>query len=123
MRTAIMERAIRTKVRFQYNGTISAEDLYDLPLPALNKIYKSLKAEVKDDDDSLLEEKTGAEKLLDLKIAVVKHVFNTLSEEKQARLDAAAIMANNKKIKGIIAQKKDEQLLNLPLSELEKLIV
>ncbi|WP_243033922.1 hypothetical protein [Clostridium sp. AF50-3] len=51
--------AARCKYRFPYRGNISVEDLWDLPVKALDGIFKTLNAEVKQSqEESLLENKS-----------------------------------------------------------------
>lgn len=118
----IFEKASREKVRYHFHGVPSAEDLWDMSLQNLDAIYRNLTAEVKHKEaDSLLATKTKEDDLLDLKIELVKHVFAVKSEEKEARANAAANAAYQKKIVGIIAEKQDEDLRKLPIAELERI--
>lgn len=120
---SIFEKAVRMKVRFNFHGLATVEDLWDLSLQNLDAIYSNLVAEAqKKNQASLLNAKTEADDLLDLKIELVKYVFTVKSAEKQARVEAAMKIAQQKKILGIIADKKDEALRNMPIEELEKLV-
>ena len=42
MNTNIFELATREKYRFPYKGMISVEELWDLDIPELDRVYKSL---------------------------------------------------------------------------------
>ena len=60
----ICEYATRKKLRFSYKGSISTEDLWDLSLEELDRIFKGLNAKVKQSqEESLLEKKEKSEKL------------------------------------------------------------
>ena len=43
----IFEVATRNKYRFPYRGQISVEDMWDLPVTELDKIFKTLNKQVK----------------------------------------------------------------------------
>ena len=119
----MFEKASRMRLRFDFgNGLATTEDLWDMTLPNLDKIYRSLKAAAKkDDDESLLVTKTSADDILDLKIAVVKYIFTVKNDEKLAKATEAENRAHNKQIDMLIAQKQQEQLVGMSIEELEKL--
>ncbi|MBV5347203.1 hypothetical protein JZU46_03160 [bacterium] len=120
---SIFEKASRQKIRFQFHGVATVDDLWDMSLQSLDAIYAGLSAEVQQKNQaSLLNTKTKEDDILDLKIEIVKHIFAVKSAEKQARVEAAMNMARQKKILGIIADKKDEALRSMPIEELEKLV-
>ncbi len=119
---SIFEKAARQKVRFQHNGTITTEDLWDLSLVSLDNIYKNLKAQQNNAVEGLLTVKTKADELLDLKLAVVAHVFSEKMHAKKAKEAAAELAERNKKILGIIADKQDESLRSMSVEDLKKLV-
>jgi len=85
---SIFEKAIRQKVRFNFKGLISCEDLWDLPLGTLDEIYGYLRSSQKaSTEDSLLKKETKEGRILDLKIDLVKHVVATKLQEEA--IDAA----------------------------------
>ena len=58
----IFEKATREKTRFAYKGFLSVEDLWDLPLMDLDRIFKSLNGKLRmTKEDSLLEIKDKAD--------------------------------------------------------------
>jgi hypothetical protein len=118
----MFELASRSKLRFFYRGLISTEDLWDLKPEALDEIYRSTNAELKEmSEDSLLEKKqTGAE-VLELQVAIVKHVFEVKVEEAEAKKDAKERKAKKERILEIIAKKQDEDLESKSLDELKAL--
>ena len=110
-------------MRFPYKGMVQVEDLFDLSLTALDEVYKNLAKQVKkSEEESLLKVATTADEELEIKLAIVKEIFI----EKQAALEAkkaeAEKKAFNQKIAGIIAQKKEAELQNMSVEELEKLL-
>lgn len=117
----IFERAARAKLRFDYRGKISAEDLFDLPLGTLDAIYSELRAVQKSSsEDSLLKKETKEGRILDLRIDLVKHVVTTKLQEDEARKTRASIKIQKEKIASIIAKKQDEGLEGLSVEELQK---
>lgn len=119
----IFEYAVRNKLRFPFRGMISAEDLWDLKVEDLDKVFKALNAQVKlQKEESLLEEKSKEDKVLEIQIEIVKHIVNVKLAEKEAREKAAAIKEQKQKIMSIIASKKDEALQNSSIADLEKML-
>lgn len=117
----IFERAARAKLRFDYRGKISVEDLFDLPLGTLDAIYSDLRAVQKaSSEDSLLKKETKEGRVLDLRIDLVKHVVTTKLQEDEARKTRASIKMQKDKIAGIIAKKKDEGLESMSIDDLQK---
>jgi len=119
----MFEKASRLKLRFNYRGICAVEDLWDLPLTALDAIFKTLNAAMKaQKEESLLETKSQADEILDLQIGIVKHIVEVRLAEQKAKQDEAANAARKQKILGIIADKQDAALQSLPIEELTKLV-
>ncbi len=119
----MFEKASRLKLRFNYRGMASVEDLWDLPLTALDAIFKTLNAAMKaQKEESLLETKSQADEIHDLQIGIVKHIVEVRLAEQKAKQDEAANAARKQKILGIIADKQDAALQSLPIEELTKLV-
>ena len=120
----IFEKAVRTKVRFNYRGFVSVEDLWDLPLTKLDMIYGTLKNILSiTQEESLLKTKTTEAKEVELKLEIIKHIVETRQAENEAKLDRLKTIENNNKIKAIIAKKKDIGLEEKSVEDLEKMIV
>ena len=119
----MFEKATRMKLRWNYKGLCTVEDLWDLSLTALDSIYKNLNKTLKDKNEgSLLDTRTDVDRRLDLGIEIVKHVFVTKQEEAQKRKDAIDKKEKKNKIMGIIAQKQDEELIGKSVDDLNKLL-
>jgi hypothetical protein len=119
----MFEKATRQKVRFNYKGLCTVEDLWDLSLQALDKIYRDLNSQKKEKDEvSLLNQQTKEEELLTLKLNLVKYVFETLMKEKQEKENEAVRAAKKQKILGIIEEKQEEDLRNKSVDELSELV-
>lgn len=119
----IFEQATRQKIRFNCKGVIGVEDLWDLPLTKLNEIYRELNKKLKDtQEDSLLETKSKADETLELQIALIKHIVAVRLDEKKLSEAAAEKRAQKQKLLGLIAQKKDAELGDKSVEELEKMV-
>jgi len=118
----IFEEATRASLTFEYRGTIGVEDLWDLPLPALDSIYKSLKSIVKQSEEGLLNTRTSKDKELELKIAVVTRVFEVKQEELYEKKVASEKREKKQKLMGVLERKQSQELESLPASEIEKMI-
>lgn len=121
--------ALSKKLRFEYKGQISIEDLFDLSLNELDEIYRKLKKELDEykqySEDSLLnkdEKKDETSEELQLKIDVVTAVFNHLKKQQEELQRKIALQNQRDKILGIIADKQDEELSNKSISELKELL-
>lgn len=119
----IFEYATRNKVRFPFKGMISVEDLWDLPLPNLDSIYKTLNKQVKQsEEESLLNTKSNVDTELEVQIAIVKHIVSVKLAEQEAREKARTKREQKQKIMSIIAAKKDEALQNSSIDDLQKML-
>ena len=124
MSTNMFEIAARNKFRFPFKGMISTEDLWDLSVENLDNVFKTLNSEMKKTkEESLLSTKRKDDEELELKIEIVKHIVTVKQEEKEAREKKFLDRERNQKIMSIIAAKQDEQLHNMSVEELQKLLV
>lgn len=118
----LFEIASKMKVRFNYRGVITTEDLWDLDVRALDYIYKQLMVAKKESEtESLLEEKK-TNPILEVQIEIVKHIFDVKVEERKAAELQAENAAKKQKILAILARKQDAELENKSAEELEELI-
>jgi hypothetical protein len=119
----MFEKAARMKLRFPHKGLCTVEDLWDIPLEALDRIFKDLNIKIKaQKEESLLETRSKEDEILDLKIAIVKHIVEVRLSEQKARKDLAAKSEKKQKLLGIIAEKQDNALRDLSVDELTKLV-
>lgn len=120
----IFEEATRLGLTFEYRGTITIEDLWNLSLVELNSIYKSLsKLSKQNEEEGLLDSRaTKADKELELKIQVVKRVFEVLQAEEIERKQATQKRVKKEKLKEILERKQNQELENKSPEELEALI-
>lgn len=124
MNTNMFELATRYKFRFPFKGMISVEDLWDLSVENLDTVFKCINAEMKKTkEESLLSTKSKDDEVLEMKIKIVKYIVEVKQKEKEEREKMFLNKERNQKIMAIIAAKQDEELQNMSVEELQKLLV
>lgn len=119
----MFEVATRTKMRFPFKGMISVEDLWDLSVQNLDKVFKTLNSQRKEaQEESLLNAKSSEDEVLDTQIAIVKYIFDVKLDEQAARVKAAENKEKKQKIMALMAKKDDEEMENMSREELQKLL-
>lgn len=119
----IFEYAAKNKLRFQYRGLLSTEDLYNLSVEELDKIYKALNAELKKEkEDSLLVTRSSESCEISIKIAIVKQIVADKQAAEQAASKSHEQKMQRQKIMAIIAEKDDVALRNMSKDELLALL-
>jgi len=119
----IFEKATRLNVRFEYKGQIMLEDLWDLSLEALDSIYAKLEASSKrSSEGSLLKTRKAEDKLTDLKLEIVKHVFEVKQEEETNRKALAKKRQQKEFLKGVLEQKQNQQILDMPIEQIQEMM-
>lgn len=130
----LFERASKKKLRFETDlGTLSVEDLWDLPLQAtrgvnLDDLAKSFsKALKEEEEESFVEKPKPNKKLADLRLrfAIVKRIIEVQLEAREKAEQKAERKQRAEKIKEILARKEDAKLERTSekklLAELEEL--
>ncbi|MEG1554177.1 MAG: hypothetical protein RR363_04065 [Rikenellaceae bacterium] len=121
--TNIFEVAAREKMRFSFKGSISVEDLWDLSVGDLDKVFKSLNSQIKlMKEESLLNTKSQADKTIETQIEIVKHIVNTKLEEANLIIKQRELSEKKQKIFSVLSAKQDEDLLNKSSEELEEML-
>ena len=119
----MFEVATRTKMRFPFKGMISVEDLWDLSVQNLDKVFKALNSQRKEaQEESLLNVKSSEDEVLDTQIEIVKYIVNVKLEEQAARVKDAENKEKKQKIMALMAKKDDEAMENMSKEELQKLL-
>lgn len=117
------EKAIRLKLRFNYHGRISVEDLWDLNVKQLDTIYKDLNSIYKaQKEESLLDVKDPGDDILALRIEIIKYIVEVKLEEQEDYRKAHETAAQRQKILKVISEKKDKELYDMPIQDLEKMV-
>lgn len=115
-------KASREKMRFSYKGVLTVEDLWDLSVTELDKIYKSLNAKAKKTaEESLLSENTEDE-TLNTQIEIIRYIVSVKLDERDKAKKAKERKEQKEKIMSIIASKQDEDLHGKSIEELTKLL-
>lgn len=118
----LFKLAAKEKYRFPFRGNISVEDLFDLTMSQLDVVYKELKSQVKESSDSLLKEVSTEDKELKNKIEIVKTIFEDKKTEAVQKEQVLAEKQRKERIKELIAQKKDQDLVDKSIEELEAML-
>lgn len=115
--------AVKKKYRFNYRGFISVEDLWDLSVEDLDKIFKSLKSQQRNaSEESLLQAVSKEDKELNNKIEIIKIIVADKLAASDRAKKAAAQRMQNQRILEIMADKQDEELKSKSLEELKSML-
>lgn len=125
-------QATRSKFRFQSpQGSLSVEDLWDIPLTStkanvanLDDVAKGLHKKIKESEEteSFVTNTSKKDESVVAQFEIVKHIISIRLEELEAAKTAKANKDKKQMIMGIIAQKKNDALLGASLEELEKMV-
>lgn len=115
--------ATKKKYRFNFKGVIGVEDLWDLSLEDLDKIYRSLKAdERKHSEESLLKTASKEDTVLADKIEIVKLIAEDKLAAKEKAAARAAQKEKNRRIRELVYEKKEAALKDKSIEELEAML-
>lgn len=116
--------ATKRKYRFSYKGQVTVEDLWDLSVEELDKIYKNLKSLQKNaSEESLLQTVTKEDKELNNKIEIIKTIVTDKLAAKDRAMKAASQRAQNQRILEIMADKQDAALKEKSIEELQNMLI
>lgn len=116
--------ATKKKYRFSYKGQATVEDLWDLSVEELDKIYKNLKSLQKNaSEESLLQTVTKEDKELNNKIEIIKTIVTDKLAAKDRAIKAASQRAQNRRILEIMADKQDAALKEKSIEELQNMLI
>lgn len=121
---SIYKEATKQKLRFNYKGSITVEDLWDLDLSTLDGMYKILNVELSTITGASLlpcNKSDEAVSKLELQLAIISDIVNTKLADKAAHIKTAEDRATRDYINQMIEQKRREQLSELSIEELEKM--
>ena len=116
--------ATKKKYRFNYKGQATVEDLWELSVEELDKIYKNLKSLQKNaSEESLLQTVTKEDKELNNKIEIIKTIVTDKLAAKDRAMKAASQRAQNQRILEIMADKQDAALKEKSIEELQNMLI
>lgn len=122
---SIFEQASRVKLRFDLQGQVSTEQLWTANYDTLVEYEAGLTDTVESYGKSTRRAKTRRTKeqeLNELRLAIVSHILNVRDEEAEAASKAAESKAQRQVILDLIQRKKNQQLEEMSLEDLEKLL-
>jgi len=117
----IFQKAIKRKIRFQYNGVLTVEDLYDLRPKSLDELYRELAKNSNEGGEGLLDV-SREETDNTLRMELVKAVFEDKAKDAERARKAMSTRAQKEKIREIIAEKQDGALRDKSLEDLRAML-
>jgi hypothetical protein len=127
MTVNIFEQATKQRLRWDFRGQCTVEDLWNLSLEDLDFIYKDLRRNQRDvEEDSLLGEESGfagsIREVLKVKIDVVKYIVEIRLKERNAAKNTQIRAQKRARLLEILADKEHEELRDKSVEELKELI-
>lgn len=122
MEKNIFEKATREKTRFNFKGSISVEDLWDLSLSNLDTMYGQIQTELERlPKVSLIGSSSKQRDELEFKQEIIKYVFETKKVESEVAEKAKENSSKKQMILDILAKKQNESYENMSVEELKVL--
>lgn len=119
----IFKQAAKTKLRFQTNaGALSQEDLWDLPIETVDNLYMLYKAELDVVGAGSLIKKRTSNTVLKLRCEVAKAIVEQRLADADRREKTVARRARNEKIREVIFNKENQELLETDKADLYKML-
>ena len=113
---------IATRSKYRFKGSLSVEDLWDLPSTQLDAIYRAMTKELREQGGESLMQKDNDNTVLTNKIEIIKHIFLVKQEEIAARKAAEENRNKRQRIMEILEQKRDASLQNMSEEDLQKML-
>ncbi len=120
----IFATASRMKLRFNVNGTVGVEQLWDLNSDTLINLEEDLKEVVSKFAKTTrrVTRRSAEQTKEELRLAVVSAILDVKLQEEEDEKTAGQVKEHNQEILALIAQKRKQDLANLPVEELEKML-
>lgn len=124
----MFEKATRLKLRFTSPvGSLSVEDLWDLPLTSKNKVNLDdiaiqVNRLIKDKKEESFVCSVKTDEVNELRLEIIKHIISVRMEENKAKLEATQKAEQKAKIREVLAKKQDDALNGLSVEELEAML-
>ncbi len=119
----LFEVATKEQYRFQHKGSLNVEDLWMLPVQQLDEVFKGLNSQIKQvKEESLLDNKTKEDEVLNNKIEIVKYIVNEKLKEQAEKLHEKENREQRQKIMQILSDKENEDLQNKSADELREML-
>ena len=120
----IFKKAAQQKLRFSTSrGTLTAEQLFDLPLTELDKLAVELESSYEESKGkSFLKKRTTKDVTIKLQFDIVLDVLQTKVGEAEAAQELKDTKEHNQKILTLISEKKDGELKGKSIKQLEAML-
>jgi len=121
----LFEKTSKNKLRFEtVRGTVSTEDLWDIPLKAkdnfdLDTIAISIEKKIKESEELTFVGATSSSSVNEFKLDILKHIIKIKIEENELKKEKFEKKKKEKKLLEILSRKKDQALENKSVEELE----
>lgn len=113
--------ALKERLRFNYKGVVSTEDLFDLTEEQLNELYQKLaKGKKEVSEVSLLEVADEKSSLIDFQMQVVKEVFSFKRDQRLVKEDGMRKAQERRRLLELLDKKQQEKLTELTEEEILK---
>lgn len=122
MENNIFEYAVRNKLRFPYKGTISTEDLWDLPVTELDKIFKVLNKKNKTNEEESLLSTSSVDMDTLVSIDIIKYIVNYKLKKKEENEQAKKRAEDRQFIMDIVEKKRKQSLEDKTEEELLEML-
>ena len=118
------KEASKQKLRFQTDkGLLTPEQLWDLPIETLDRLAVHLEEQYENSKGkSFLVKKSDKDKTAKLRFDIALDILGTKVEEAETQRTKLADKEHNQKILALIESRKERQLEQLPIEELEKML-
>ena len=115
----IFERASRKSLKFSFKGSIRTDDLWSLSRQELNDLYISIEKALKESQGiGLLQTKTKTSKDNELRLEIVKYVYDYKTSKEDAAKAATATKLEMERIGNLLATKREKADEGLSETEL-----
>lgn len=118
----MFEYAARYKLRFPYKGLISVEDLWDLNVEELDKIYKTLNRQKKSSEEDSLLVHSQEDESFKITIDIIKYIVGVKEKEKEEKIMKLENNRKKKIILDILEKKQNDDLANKSIDELKSML-
>ena len=121
----IFEQASRIKLRFDVNGQVSVEQLWNANMQSLINYEQTLTEMVESYGKSTRrtrQTRTAEQNANELRLAIVTHILDVREQEAEAATNAAATKEHNQRILELIRAKQEQKLADMSEDELKALL-
>lgn len=122
-----LAKGLFLKIRFIVSfGTLSMEQLAGMKITNLAKVIRELKAELgeaQDDDLAFLEEgDSQVDEMAQLRYEIAKEIYMIKKEEQRNATSEKDKKKHNENILALIAEKEKQEMANMSVEDLKKLL-